>query len=72
MYMNFYGTVRSYLCSKVRGSKIVLMVCLGMALKPFKIVLELGAVLWGLFTPKIQFVVVDKDFVGHKEVPNTI
>ena len=71
--MNFYGTIRSFVSNKGKISKIVFMICCGIVVQPVKVILEIVAILWGLFTPKNEFVVVDKNILLRpKELPNTI
>lgn len=71
--MNLYGTFRSYTYSAnhVGIGKLLLLSILGFAVQPFKYILEIIAILWGLMTPKNDFVVVDKN-VQKKGLKNTI
>jgi hypothetical protein len=40
-------------------------------LQPFKYILEIIAILWGLVTPKNEFAIVDKN-VEQNEMENTV
>lgn len=59
--MSIYGTIRSYKITEVGVGKFLLVTFLGLAVKPIAIVLEVIAILWGIFTPINGFVVVDKN-----------
>lgn len=59
--MNLYGTLRSYSIKDAGIAKVLLVTILGFAVQPIKFVLEVTAILWGLITPKNEFVVVDKN-----------
>lgn len=61
LYMNLYGTLRSYSIKDAGIAKVLLVTILGFAVQPIKFVLEVTAILWGLITPKNEFVVVDKN-----------
>lgn len=61
LYMNLYGTLRSYCIKDAKIGKVLLVSILGFAVQPLKLVLEVTAILWGLITPKNEFAVVDKN-----------
>ncbi|XP_046643232.1 beta-1,4-mannosyltransferase egh-like isoform X2 [Daphnia pulicaria] len=73
IYMNLYGTFRSYTYSAkhVGIGKLLLLFILGFVLQPFKYILEIIAILWGLMTPKNGFAIVDKN-VEQNEMENTV
>lgn len=59
-YMGLFGAVRSFSIQRFGRLKVAWYVLLVVLITPVKIVLELAAVLWALFTPKNKFVVVNK------------
>jgi egghead protein (zeste-white 4 protein) len=71
--MNLYGTFRSYTYSAkhVGIGKLLVLFILGFVVQPFKYILEIIAILWGLVTPKNEFAIVDKN-VEQNEMENTV
>lgn len=67
MYMNLYGTLRSYTYSvnHVGIGKLLLLTILGFVVQPIKYILEIIAILWGLITPKNEFVIVNKNVLRN-------
>nr|CAH0112427.1 unnamed protein product [Daphnia galeata] len=68
IYMNLYGTLRSYTYSvnHVGIGKLLLLTMLGFAVQPVKYSLEIIAILWGLVTPKNEFAIVDKNVLRNE------
>ena len=61
MYMYIYGTCRSFSIRRFGLVKFLAFLLTGVAVTPFKIMIEIAAVIWGMLTPKHKFYVVKKD-----------
>ena len=68
MYLYLYGTCRSYSIKRVPLIKLVAYLLMGTLITPFKLAVEICAVVWGLATPKHTFFVVQKDVALQTEV----
>jgi len=63
MYLYIFGTFRSFDVRKVGYIKVLFYVLIGTIATPFKIAIEILAVLWGITSPKHKFFIVQKDLV---------
>jgi len=63
IYLYFYGTVRSFSVSMVGIVRFIMFILMGILVTPFKLLIEIVAVVWGISTPKHTFFVVKKDIV---------
>ena len=61
MYLYMIGAVRSFPLVRYNFAQVVVRVLGTLATIPFVIVCEITAVLWGLFSEKGEFYIVDKD-----------
>jgi hypothetical protein len=73
MYMNLYGTLRSFVYNERRVGivKLIFLSILTLAIQPVKYIFEIIAILWGLVTPKNEVVIVDKN-VQQNELENIL
>lgn len=63
MYMYIYGTCRSFSIHRFGLIKFLGFLLTGVVVTPFKVAIEIIAVVWGLLTPKHKFYVVRKDLM---------
>lgn len=63
MFMYIYGTYRSFSIRRFGVVKFIALLLAGIVVTPFKIAIEITAVIWGLLTPKHKFFVVQKDLL---------
>lgn len=63
IFLYFYGTCRSFSVSAVGMSRFAFFIVVGILVTPFKLLIEIIAVVWGIITPKHTFFVVKKDLI---------
>lgn len=68
MYLYIYGTIRSFNVRRYGIVRFVLFLLAGVLVTPFKICVETVAVIWGLFTPKHKFFIVQKELASVETV----
>lgn len=61
MFMYIYGTWRSFSIRRFGLIKFLAFLLTGVLVTPFKVIVEIAAVIWGVLTPKHKFYVVKKD-----------
>ena len=64
-YMYIYGVCRSFKPARLGYVRFLALLLTGVLVTPFKLVVEIAAVVWGLVTPKHSFFVVDKRIVAN-------